>query len=272
MKRAISIVAVTDVTFILLLSLSGSVGGVMGDIFYYLSFVISFLLALGINKALGGAFLQPSVTPVKTVSAFTVPLAAPFVAAVMLISFLTSLVLGFFGFSSSIDLSGNIFAVILKHALLPAVLEELLFRFVPIALIAPYSKKNAVFISALFFSLIHCNLFQIPYALLAGFLLSLISVGAGSIIPAVIIHFLNNLASILLGRQGESLVFNICFFVILTLITAVSLVYVFIKRKYYSTTIKSVFEDKCKLEFTYTAFLLVFLTIFISIYNIWVNA
>jgi simple sugar transport system permease protein len=103
---------------------------------------------------------------------------------VIAVSALTTLVLAFFGKTNEVDVSGHLVYELFRHALIPAVLEELLFRYIPIKLLSPYSRRGAILVSALLFSLVHLNLFQIPYALLAGVVFGFLTVASGSILPS----------------------------------------------------------------------------------------
>jgi membrane protease YdiL (CAAX protease family) len=86
---------------------------------------------------------------------------------------------------------------LIMHALLPSILEELLFRYLPIRLLTPRSPKTAVLVSAVLFALAHGSLFKIPYALVAGLIFAALDIYFGSLLPSLIIHLLNNLLSLL---------------------------------------------------------------------------
>ena len=202
---------------------------------------------------------------------YALPLIAPFIAIVFVISFLTSLLLNSLGFSDMTDVSGNILYVITKHALLPAIFEEAVFRFIPIMLLLPYSKKNALVISSLLFAAVHCNLFQIPYALAASFLLSLIAISTGSIAPCIVIHFLNNIASILFMRFSSVPYFHVFFLSGLILLTFISVAFIIIKREKYNQIFIELKKDKCNVEFTLSLALFISMTLIIGVMNLWTS-
>ena len=85
---------------------------------------------------------------------------------------------------------------LLTHALAPAILEEALFRYVPMRLLAPYSQRGAIFISAFFFALVHHELFTIPYAFVGGLIFMAIDLATESVIPSIVILFINNALSV----------------------------------------------------------------------------
>lgn len=85
------------------------------------------------------------------------------------------------------------FSFIIMAVIIAPIGEELLFRgFVTRILLNRYSPTKAIFISALIFGLIHVNPAQIPGAFLMGLLFGWIFYKTGSIIPGMILHFINN--------------------------------------------------------------------------------
>ena len=247
MKKAVVAITFFDLVFMFLLSLSGSLGGIFGNIAYYLSFFIPVFLAYFYLKFEGDSEKPPAMLkllPDGKSLCYTLPLVAPFISVVFLISFLTSLLLNLLGFSDSVDVSGNLFGVVVEHALLPAFLEEALFRFVPLILLLPYSKKNALVISSVMFAAVHCNLFQIPYALMAGFVLSMVALATGNVFSCVILHFLNNIASIAFMRCSGAPNFNLIFFLSLGVLCAASLCVIALRRKTYTEIFREIKKDK----------------------------
>lgn len=105
---------------------------------------------------------------------------------------------------------------ILTTAVIPGFVEELLFRGVVLGNLLPYGKAPAVLISAVLFGLMHQNPAQMFYATMAGIALGLVFVRTRSIWGGVLIHFLNNLFSVveqLLGdRLAEATASRICTF------------------------------------------------------------
>ncbi len=90
--------------------------------------------------------------------------------------------------------------MLLCVGILPAVLEEFAIRGVVLgALRKKFSDSSAIVLSALLFGLLHGNMQQIPFASLMGLLLGFATVYTGSIIPAVLIHAVNNISSVLLS-------------------------------------------------------------------------
>ena len=76
--------------------------------------------------------------------------------------------------------------------LLPAVIEELLFRGFILKGFLPAGKTAAVIASALLFTLFHLNPEQTVYQFLLGVILALVALKTGNILYCMILHFLNN--------------------------------------------------------------------------------
>lgn len=83
-------------------------------------------------------------------------------------------------------------------AVLPAVLEEMLFRGVILQVLRPAGDRAAVWISSLLFALMHTTLHQIPFALLLGLVFGYIVVKTGNIYLSMAIHGLNNAMSVVM--------------------------------------------------------------------------
>lgn len=83
-------------------------------------------------------------------------------------------------------------------AVLPALLEELVFRGYVLRALRPYGDWFAVIVSAMLFGLMHGNIAQIPFALIVGVALGWLYVMTDNIWIPVAVHFINNGFSMLL--------------------------------------------------------------------------
>lgn len=83
-------------------------------------------------------------------------------------------------------------------ALLPAIFEELFFRGVIFNSVRCGGIISSALFSSLFFALYHCSLVQFFYQFIYGVGLCLIKDISKSVIPAMVSHFVNNFAVILL--------------------------------------------------------------------------
>lgn len=86
----------------------------------------------------------------------------------------------------------SVITVTLFVCVAPALFEELIFRGVILAGLKKHGEVFAILISALLFSIYHMSPEKTVYQFLAGVLFGLIAIKSKSIIPSVIIHFLNN--------------------------------------------------------------------------------
>ena len=82
-------------------------------------------------------------------------------------------------------------------AIIPAFVEEFAFRGVVMGLLRPYSEGLAILVSSIAFALMHGNFVQMPFTFCAGLVFAYIDIKAGSLIPSIIVHFLNNGLSVL---------------------------------------------------------------------------
>lgn len=93
---------------------------------------------------------------------------------------------------------------VLQIAFLPALIEEFALRGVVMQPLRRYGDGFAIFVTALVFALMHGNMVQAPFALIAGLAIGYFSVATGSVWTGVLIHFANNLFSALLSLINGS--------------------------------------------------------------------
>ena len=94
---------------------------------------------------------------------------------------------------------------IFVFAVLPALLEEMVFRGFVLRTLRPYGDMFAVFVSAFLFGLMHGNIEQVPFALIVGILLGWLYVATDNIWVPVLIHFINNALSVCMEFLGFNL-------------------------------------------------------------------
>lgn len=83
-------------------------------------------------------------------------------------------------------------------AVIPAILEEVAIRGILLQPLRRFGDGFAIVVSAVIFSLLHGNMVQIPYTVVAGIYFGYVAVITGSIWPSIILHFLNNFYSVLI--------------------------------------------------------------------------
>ncbi|MBQ9081438.1 MAG: CPBP family intramembrane metalloprotease [Clostridia bacterium] len=93
---------------------------------------------------------------------------------------------------------GLVFLALFLIAVLPAVFEEFIFRGIILESTKKMGTLQACLLNGLLFSLFHCNPSQTGYTFLLGAVFALIAIRCNSIIPTVIVHFLNNAYSVLM--------------------------------------------------------------------------
>ncbi|EHQ29261.1 CPBP family intramembrane glutamic endopeptidase [Mucilaginibacter paludis] len=98
----------------------------------------------------------------------------------------------------------NLFTIIMGIVAAP-ILEEILFRGIILnGLLKNYSPQKAIIVSAAIFGLVHLNPWQAIPAFLGGLLMGWMYWKTNSIIPGMLIHFANNLFSILLSSAFKN--------------------------------------------------------------------
>lgn len=89
--------------------------------------------------------------------------------------------------------------IFLAIAVLPALVEEFALRGIVMGSLRRYGDGFAIIISAALFGLMHGNLVQIPFAFVVGLGLGFIAIKSGSVWTASLVHFINNLSSVLMS-------------------------------------------------------------------------
>lgn len=237
MRRNIGLLFSAYLIFLILISISGSVSGVLARAMYYSAFILPIAFILLITA-------KDKVNPLdylkvnKDMLKLSAPLIFPTVSIVIIISFVTALIVfAITGKQNAVNVGSSYPLALIKHALLPALLEEMLFRYLPMRLVAPYSKRNAIIISSVVFALIHMDIFSIPYAFFAGVVFILLSIATDSVIPSIIIHFINNAISVtvIFVNRGEA---SLAIYLSVGLLALISVIFIVIKRKEYKASIK----------------------------------
>lgn len=194
MKKTVVRVVALDMIFLLMLIIAGAFSGIVSEVIYVGAYLVP--LAAFLKMSRGETLTKLPLFMRREDVALCLPLVAPTIGITIGLSALVAYLLSLAGVGGTEALTGSPARLLILHALLPAVLEEALFRYVPLALIAPYSKRSAVLISAILFAVAHCNVAQIPYAFVAGIIFAAVDLSCGSILPSVVLHLLNNAASV----------------------------------------------------------------------------
>ena len=109
----------------------------------------------------------------------------------------------------SFDTAGKMIAGIVCVALLPAVVEEAVFRGIVLRGLSRMGKIPAILLSAAAFCLTHMNPAQTVHQFLLGIALAAAAVETGSLTAPMIMHFLNNAIVIVLDFAGADMSFGL---------------------------------------------------------------
>ena len=261
-KKATDIIVLCELLLLSGLAVSGALDGIWADIAYIAAFVLPTVLGLYLGKRLG--LKRGKVAISRRGMSFLLPIIFPAVLFIIGISVLTSFVLSKTGAENSVTLYPTFAENLIRHAIIPAVLEEALFRYLAISLMAEENRRGCILISSVTFALIHCNLFQIPYAAFAGIIFVTLDIILDSPIPSIILHMVNNTASVIsLYYQKEGAVI-----ITVSALALISLAFVIPKRREYISEIKRVFENESKYKLSSSLILIVLPTLIVSILNI----
>lgn len=130
----------------------------------------------------------------------------------MLGNFATSFVsifMAIFGYQISAPDTGlphgvsGIAVTVIQIVFVAALIEEISLRGHVMGNLRRHGDAFAIFVSSLVFALMHGNLVQTPFALVAGFGLGYFCIKLRSIWPSILIHAGNNLLSVVLSYIGE---------------------------------------------------------------------
>ncbi len=92
-------------------------------------------------------------------------------------------------------------ALVLLICVFPAINEEIAFRgLVQTWLMSALRPARAIALGAVLFSAMHFSILRAPYLFLVGYLLGWIRMKTGSLYPAMLAHFLHNLAVLMIDR------------------------------------------------------------------------
>lgn len=100
-------------------------------------------------------------------------------------------------FDTDLKTPYRIVLMFFSTAVVPAFVEELMFRGMVYANLRPYGKGIAIMISALLFGLMHQNAGQLLYATAAGIVLAVVYEMTSSFWCCVLLHFFNNFLAII---------------------------------------------------------------------------
>lgn len=200
MKRSLTVGALMTLLFLLTRSLFSALPGAWSEpVGGLAAALVSLLLVRGATMAgLPRQTYYRPFSPSPVWFAFT-PF---FILTILGLSTLTGLVGAAVGWEESASYSGPLAWLLLVHAVIPALCEEVTFRFCLPSLLAPYGKAGSVICCSVLFALMHTSPLRIPYALAAGLFLGTLAEACRSPLPGMVMHLLNNACSLLISLYG----------------------------------------------------------------------
>lgn len=181
----------------------------LGNTGFLLAYMAAYVLAMGLPGPLAARLTRRRMNPFSRLDEDTPPPRASSLllsllgglAICILANFATSYLMTFFSTfgieqppmpSYQEPTIPSLLLNILIFAVLPAVLEEMLFRGYILRVLRPYGGRFAIVTSSLLFGLMHGNILQIPFAFLVGLACGWLVLRTGRVWPAMLLHFLNN--------------------------------------------------------------------------------
>lgn len=99
-----------------------------------------------------------------------------------------------------IDYAGTLNQSLFYFAVIPAVCEEMFFRGYLLRSYSQLGVWRAVIMNSLLFGLLHGSVIRLPITFTIGVILSLLALKTGSLIPSMVVHFVNNAVAVTLAN------------------------------------------------------------------------
>lgn len=264
MNEIVKIYTLSSLMLLCILNLGGGFSEPLALIIRLVAFTVPALIAVLYSKT--SSDTATNYLSLDKRGLLLLPVILPSLLIIFGLSFLVSLIIyNLTGTHIEMPISGNIITDVFTLAAVPAVTEELFFRYVPLKIISPMSKKSALIISSLFFAMIHTSFFSIPYALAAGVIFMTIDLITESVWPSVILHFLNNIISIgwMYGSGTEG--FAEIYITVFVIGASISLIPLIICLKNYRHLLRITFTRNDRLLFPAISFALIIPTVLIAL-------
>lgn len=165
----------------------------------------------------------------------------------------------FFGLENKVDMSQQVSSpleiclYIISTAVVPAFAEEFAFRGILMGTLRKFGDAFAIITSAIVFGAMHGNITQIPFAFILGLIFAYVDCKTNSILPSIIIHFINNFYAVTLDVLQSTKIltdweFSILYFILISafcILGIISFIHLIRKNKNY-------FKISEKTNITYT--------------------
>lgn len=123
---------------------------------------------------------------------------------IIAVSALSTFLFSLIGIESTTTLSYPLPTALIFYAAVPALLEEALYRYLPMLALQDESRTSVLVFSSVAFALAHLSLISLPYALFAGVGLFLVNLIGKGPLPSFLLHLTNNVLGVLLLFYPES--------------------------------------------------------------------
>lgn len=163
--------------------------------------VLSSLVAVFFYRIISRRRLSDNLTKSHVPISLLAPFACLGMAASMIANQLAALFdqnISIFDLKNTVDMSfetktaPEMLLCIVAVSITPALAEELAFRGVFMNILRPWGDAVAIVVSAVMFGAMHGNTTQIIFAFLLGLIFGYVDCKTNSIVPSVVIHFINN--------------------------------------------------------------------------------
>ena len=184
----------------------------MGNTAYLLLYLAVYVMAMGLPMLFSACIFKPTFTPLDYKQKVGGGLFCACVGMGLCVCAFSNFAAGIwasffqqFGLKAPTMpslMENTVLSVVLNvviFAVLPALLEEFVFRGYVLGALRPYGTTFAVVTSALLFGLMHCNLTQFPFAVLLGLVFGYFTVKLNNIWVACVVHAINNAMAVLLN-------------------------------------------------------------------------
>ncbi len=222
-KTTASIPILLTVSFIVLYALtnvfkaySGYIWAVLLQIFAYIIPLIAYFIVF---KKKNIKYLSPGKFKPSHIKILSSSLLLLTSCGALYISVLHALDIGKAGYT--VFPKDNVILTVLILVLLPALLEEIMFRGLVLREYEKYGALPAVLFSSVCFAMFHFSFAEFPYYFVAGIIISVVACITGSIAEAFVLHLLHNLIMLFAGEYLYNLLYNFAnteFIIVLLLI------------------------------------------------------
>lgn len=184
---------------------------------------------------------------------------------IIAVSALSSLLFSLVGIESTTVLPDSLPTALIFYAAVPALLEEALYRYLPMLALRDESRLGALVFSSVAFAFAHLSLLSLPYALFAGIGLFLVNLIAKSPLPSFLLHLCNNVLGVLLLFYPESTGLLIDTVLMLVLLSTLCALWIVKKRSVLREFVGELREDEPTPLFSADLITFVAVTLFLSL-------